>query len=146
MAHRLEFLIYNRSLSNAAWHYKSIGRKSDWQRFSMETEMARQVPAPLPCPPCPARVPSLLTPFSSVAPLQGIRHDGEPEDGFLDKWVLCDLNGAYDLAATYPSKFFAPRIVNADTIKGSAAFRSKGRLPALTWYANRSDGIRSIVR
>ena len=78
--------------------------------------------------------------------LQGMIQDDNPAGGYLAKWVVCDLNSAYELSATYPSKFFTPRVVNAETIKGSAAFRSKGRLPALTWYANREDGIRSIVR
>jgi len=50
------------------------------------------------------------------------------------KWVLSSLNSDYGLASTYPSVVVVPSTAPASLVQGSAKFRSKGRLPALTFY------------
>jgi hypothetical protein len=42
-------------------------------------------------------------------------------------------NAAYGLCETYPSLVLVPAALPDETIAGCAAFRSKNRLPALTW-------------
>jgi len=49
-------------------------------------------------------------------------------------WVSSTLNSGYSLAPTYPSVLLVPSTAQQDTVQGSARFRSKGRLPALTFY------------
>jgi len=49
-------------------------------------------------------------------------------------WVTCNLNTGYRLCATYPKHLIVPATATSDTVTGSAKFRSKGRLPTLTYY------------
>lgn len=48
-------------------------------------------------------------------------------------WKLTDLNSNYDLCDTYPSKLYVPASATDPLLKGSAAFRSRGRLPVLSY-------------
>ena len=49
-------------------------------------------------------------------------------------WEECHLNEAYGLCATYPAVLFFPASCSDDVIEGSAKFRSKGRLPTLSYF------------
>lgn len=53
-------------------------------------------------------------------------------------WRICDLNKDYTLSATYPSKFAVPAELSDESIQQVAAFRSKGRMPALSWLHPRN--------
>lgn len=50
-----------------------------------------------------------------------------------DTWTLCNLNANYDLCDTYPRQIYVPQEANTAMLIGSSRFRSKGRLPALTY-------------
>lgn len=50
-----------------------------------------------------------------------------------DRWVLTDKNREYALCDTYPSVLYVPASVEQKDILGSSSFRSKGRLPVLTY-------------
>ncbi|XP_062844357.1 myotubularin-related protein 8 isoform X2 [Trichomycterus rosablanca] len=51
-----------------------------------------------------------------------------------DYWQISDLNANYELCSTYPSVLGFPKCASVATITGSAKFRSRGRLPALSYY------------
>lgn len=48
-------------------------------------------------------------------------------------WALNTMNQNYKLCETYPHTIYVPTMANIYTIKGSANFRSKSRLPVLTY-------------
>ena len=50
---------------------------------------------------------------------------------------LC--NGSYDLCETYPSILYVPSTATKSILMGSAKFRSRGRLPVLTYL--HSNGV-----
>lgn len=49
------------------------------------------------------------------------------------EWVVTDANKKYELCPTYGAKLYVPAGVNKTVIAGCAKFRSKGRLPALSY-------------
>lgn len=61
---------------------------------------------------------------------------------FIDSsefWILSDLNNNYSLCNTYPSKLYKPVFAANDCLIESAKFRSKGRLPVLSYlYSNQA--------
>mmetsp|Transcript_17978 Transcript_17978/g.53248 ORF Transcript_17978/g.53248 Transcript_17978/m.53248 type:complete len:836 (-) Transcript_17978:78-2585(-) len=54
--------------------------------------------------------------------------------GFGDKWRLFSGNEHYELCPTYPSHLYVPARVDDEAVRQSAAFRSKGRFPALSYF------------
>lgn len=48
-------------------------------------------------------------------------------------WTMTNLNKNYQLCDTYPQCLFIPTSVSTIVLVGSASFRSKGRLPVLTY-------------
>ena len=50
-----------------------------------------------------------------------------------EHWSLCRLNEKYALCPTYPSVLIVPSIASDSLIRGCVNFRSKGRLPVLTY-------------
>lgn len=50
-----------------------------------------------------------------------------------DQWTLTTLNQKYQLCDTYPSQIYVPASASTAMLMGSSRFRSKGRLPALTY-------------
>jgi len=54
--------------------------------------------------------------------------------GVTNKWKLSDLNQRYELCDSYPSLLYFPTSVSDAIISGSADFRSRHRLPTLSWY------------
>lgn len=77
--------------------------------------------------------------------LQGIAAADQSE-GSLGKWMRTEVNKDYQLSSSYPQVLYVPRAVNAEILHASAAFRSGGRIPALTWLSNTREGKPSIVR
>lgn len=51
-----------------------------------------------------------------------------------DKFRSSQLNQHYQLCPTYPKTLYFPVTATDDMIKGAASFRSKARVPALTYY------------
>lgn len=57
-----------------------------------------------------------------------------------DAWTLCTLNQTYELCDTYPRQLYVPAEATTAMLMGSSRFRSKGRLPALTYlHANKAS-------
>ncbi|EDQ89407.1 uncharacterized protein MONBRDRAFT_8319 [Monosiga brevicollis MX1] len=118
LAARIEHLIANCTSHRAADMYGGGGRPEDWSRYDPMAEMRRQ----------------------------GLVFEEDVFSGSLSAWMKSDLNRDYELCPTYPPILFLPRMVSESVIRGSAAFRSKQRLPVLTWYSDRGGRRRSIVR
>lgn len=59
-------------------------------------------------------------------------------------WILSDFNAKYLHCDTYPEKVFVPRNVPTQILIGSSKFRSKGRLPVLSYLHTRTQA--SICR
>jgi len=59
-------------------------------------------------------------------------------------WVNCGLNKEYQLCPTYPSLLLVPASASSALVQGCSKFRSKGRLPCLTYYHTASES--SLVR
>ncbi|KAK7172846.1 hypothetical protein R3I93_002845 [Phoxinus phoxinus] len=49
-------------------------------------------------------------------------------------WEISHLNKNYKICSTYPSILGLPKSASVATVTGSAKFRSRGRLPALSYY------------
>ncbi|XP_054736354.1 myotubularin-related protein 8 isoform X1 [Anastrepha obliqua] len=58
-----------------------------------------------------------------------------------DIWTLCTLNMNYELCDTYPRQIYVPQEANTAMLIGSSRFRSKGRLPALTYLHSNKASI-----
>ncbi|XP_076117049.1 phosphatidylinositol-3,5-bisphosphate 3-phosphatase MTMR2-like [Mytilus galloprovincialis] len=50
-----------------------------------------------------------------------------------DSWKINRINEKYELCETYPSIIVTPQAATDDDIKQVATFRSRGRLPVLSW-------------
>ncbi|XP_058791089.1 myotubularin-related protein 6 [Phymastichus coffea] len=61
-----------------------------------------------------------------------------------EEWSLSYLNVNYELCETYPKYLYVPSSCSNIVLMGSAKFRSKGRLPVLTYLHNNSKA--SICR
>eukprot|EP00045_Choanoeca_perplexa_P013788 m.157711 g.157711 ORF g.157711 m.157711 type:complete len:1047 (+) comp16455_c0_seq2:45-3185(+) len=119
LVERVNQLIANTTANEAALSYGPGGRDQDWHRFDPLREMQRQIPS-----------------FDHT----------DSTEGPLCNWVKSDLNETYELCASYPRTLFFPRMVGAELIKQCADFRSKHRLPALTWARHAGGRYRAIVR
>ena len=51
-------------------------------------------------------------------------------------WVSCSINMEWRICPTYPNLVFVPANATSALVVGCAKFRSKGRLPVLTFYHN----------
>jgi len=59
--------------------------------------------------------------------------------GSSKNWVPSNINANYAICNTYPSKLYVPAFATRDCLIESAKFRSKGRLPALSYlYSNQA--------
>ncbi|XP_058458344.1 myotubularin-related protein 8 isoform X2 [Malaya genurostris] len=58
-----------------------------------------------------------------------------------DQWNLCTLNQNYELCDTYPQLLYVPSEASTAMLLGSSRFRSKGRLPALTYLHSNKASI-----
>ena len=60
-------------------------------------------------------------------------------------WSVCTLNSDWRLCPTYPQYLFVPALASPEVVEGSAKFRSKGRLPVLTYlHQNGASLIRCV--
>ncbi|XP_050307744.1 myotubularin-related protein 6 [Anthonomus grandis grandis] len=58
-----------------------------------------------------------------------------------DQWALTKLNEDYELCDTYPRYLFVPASATNTTLRGSSGFRSKGRLPVLSYLHKNKASI-----
>ncbi|GFR60593.1 myotubularin-related protein [Elysia marginata] len=50
-----------------------------------------------------------------------------------EHWVITNLNSQYELCDTYPSLLYVPANATTPVLVGSSKFRSRGRLPVLSY-------------
>lgn len=62
-----------------------------------------------------------------------------------DIWTLCNLNTNYELCDTYPRQIYVPQEANTAMLIGSSRFRSKGRLPALTYLHSNKVSCKELI-
>ncbi|CAH1777080.1 unnamed protein product [Owenia fusiformis] len=56
-----------------------------------------------------------------------------------DNWILTNINKDYEICDTYSSKLYVPKCASTPVLVGSSKFRSRGRLPALSYlYSNQA--------
>lgn len=60
--------------------------------------------------------------------------------GAASPWRVTLVNTGYEVCSHYPTLLVVPRDVSDDELLASAAFRSEGRLPVLTWGRHDSSG------
>eukprot|EP01027_Heterolobosea_sp_BB2_P006605 GEZU01009959.1.p1 GENE.GEZU01009959.1~~GEZU01009959.1.p1 ORF type:complete len:339 (+),score=69.02 GEZU01009959.1:502-1518(+) len=53
-------------------------------------------------------------------------------------WRISDINKDFALCDTYPAKLVVPKSLSDQHLETAAKFRSRGRLPTLTWYNPRT--------
>lgn len=58
-----------------------------------------------------------------------------------DHWCLTTLNEQYELCDTYPKHLYVPTTANTSVLMGSSRFRSKGRLPVLSYLHHNKASI-----
>lgn len=63
-------------------------------------------------------------------PVAEFKRQGVPNEN----WKASDANEDYRICETYPRWLYVPETVSNPIVSGSAKFRSKGRLPALSYY------------
>ena len=57
------------------------------------------------------------------------------------QWRISDININYEYCGTYPPQLIVPYIVSEDALKNVFSYRSKGRIPILTYYHHNSAVI-----
>ena len=50
-----------------------------------------------------------------------------------ERWRVSDVNSDYQLSPTYPATWAVPHSVSDELLRAAASFRSKARLPVLSW-------------
>uniref|UniRef100_A0A8C3P3V9 Myotubularin related protein 8 n=1 Tax=Cyanoderma ruficeps TaxID=181631 RepID=A0A8C3P3V9_9PASS len=50
-----------------------------------------------------------------------------------DSWEITDINKDYEVCSTYPPEFVVPRAATKAVVMGSSRFRSRGRIPVLSY-------------
>lgn len=62
-------------------------------------------------------------------PVKELKRQGVPNES----WRLTKINMNYDLSDTYPETLAVPKSVSDEDLREVAKFRSRGRLPVLSW-------------
>jgi type II secretory pathway pseudopilin PulG/rhodanese-related sulfurtransferase len=73
---------------------------------------------------------------------QGLQFDNNNTSPF---WRISDVNANYQICETYPKYLVVPACISDEQLRSCAQFRSKGRIPALTWIHPSKNGG-SILR
>ncbi|XP_043561048.1 myotubularin isoform X4 [Chiloscyllium plagiosum] len=75
-------------------------------------------------------------------PIEEFKRQGLPDE--KRKWRITNINQNYELCDTYPPILVVPASAGDDDLRKVAAFRSKGRLPVLSWIHPDNQAV--IVR
>nr|XP_032604298.2 myotubularin-related protein 8 isoform X2 [Taeniopygia guttata] len=51
-----------------------------------------------------------------------------------DSWEITDINKDYEVCSTYPPEIVVPRAATKAVVMGSSRFRSRGRIPVLSYF------------
>jgi hypothetical protein len=71
---------------------------------------------------------------------QGLSSETQLE-GRVSQWRACHINADHEVCPTYPQVWYVPRCLDDGTVRESAAFRSKGRLPVLSYFHRNGAAI-----
>lgn len=71
---------------------------------------------------------------------QGLKFDENPH------WRLTEVNINYQICDSYPAQFVVPKSITDDQLRACALFRSKGRIPALSWIHPSPNNGGCIIR
>lgn len=66
---------------------------------------------------------------------------GKAAEGPGSAWRISDINKNYEYSPTYPSVLCVPRAVSDNMLKYGGAFRSKARIPSLTYLHSNGGSI-----
>lgn len=66
---------------------------------------------------------------------------GKAAEGPGSAWRISDINKKYDYSPTYPSVLCVPRAVSDNMLKYGGVFRSKARIPTLTYLHSNGGSI-----
>eukprot|EP00042_Codosiga_hollandica_P046702 m.494517 g.494517 ORF g.494517 m.494517 type:complete len:655 (+) comp57289_c0_seq2:1597-3561(+) len=75
---------------------------------------------------------------------QGINDSLQQSSVSLSRWTASAVNVEYGVCLSYPAVVYVPRLLDEDTVRGSAAFRAQSRFPALCFYNRRRQN--ALVR
>ncbi|XP_054162802.1 myotubularin-related protein 2-like [Oppia nitens] len=78
--------------------------------------------------------------WSVYAPIAEYKRMGLPNES----WKITKINEKYELCDTYPADLAVPSATSDDYLRSVASFRSRGRLPVLSWLHPESQA--SITR
>lgn len=67
--------------------------------------------------------------------------EGKNSEGPGSAWRITDINRGYAFSATYPSVLCVPRAVTDNILKYGGSFRSKARIPSLTYLHSNGGSI-----
>lgn len=54
-------------------------------------------------------------------------------------WRITRINDKYEVCDSYPSIWAVPGLADDDLLRAVAAFRSRGRIPVLSWTSSHSQ-------
>lgn len=66
---------------------------------------------------------------------------GAGGDAMSPRWRISNVNADYSLCGTYPSLVAVPASVSDNVLAVAAKFRSKARIPVLSWRDTRTDAV-----
>lgn len=79
------------------------------------------------------QIPSALDGWNIYQPENEFRRQGIFSETNLHYYSYSNINNGFNVCESYPSHLVLPRNMSTEEIYAVAAFRSKGRIPALTW-------------
>ena len=56
-------------------------------------------------------------------------------------WMITDINKEFEFSPTYPNYLCIPSCLSFEQLRSSFSFRSKGRIPVLTWKKKGEDAV-----
>ncbi|XP_077642700.1 phosphatidylinositol-3,5-bisphosphate 3-phosphatase MTMR8 isoform X2 [Lonchura striata] len=61
-----------------------------------------------------------------------------------DSWEITDINKDYEVCSTYPPEIVVPRAATKAVVMGSSRFRSRGRIPVLS-YLHKENNLNAMA-
>ncbi|EME49333.1 hypothetical protein DOTSEDRAFT_40569 [Dothistroma septosporum NZE10] len=80
-------------------------------------------------------------PFDARREFSRMGIGGKAAEGPGSAWRITDINSNYEYSPTYPSVLCVPRTVSDNILKYGGAYRSKSRIPALTYLHSNGGSI-----
>uniref|UniRef100_A0AAX7U046 Myotubularin n=1 Tax=Astatotilapia calliptera TaxID=8154 RepID=A0AAX7U046_ASTCA len=77
------------------------------------------------------------TGWTIYKPVEEFRRQGLPNN----KWRISFINKSYDLCDTYPTVLAVPYKSKEEDLRKVAAFRSRGRIPVLSWIHRENQAV-----